>query len=73
MQDKLFKELERPSQGRVEKGIGELDLKNWKARQDIITDSLWIIPEREKTSCQTPCLYGVPHREENSRVHAERE
>lgn len=28
--------------------FNDIDLKNWK-ESEILTDSLWIIPEREKT------------------------
>jgi len=33
----------------AKKKINELDMKNWKEYDDIITDSLWIIDKRDKT------------------------
>ena len=29
--------------------INDLNLKNWKEYQDLLTDSLWIISERDKS------------------------
>jgi hypothetical protein len=40
--------------------INDLNLNNWKEYQDIITDSLWIIGERDKSGTKeiiTEILY----------------
>lgn len=38
--------------------INDLDLKNWKEYQDIITDSLWIIGERDKSDSHKGDYHG---------------
>lgn len=38
--------------------INDLDLKNWKQYQDIITDSLWIIGERDKSGAHKGDYHG---------------
>ncbi|RME61131.1 MAG: DNA methylase [Candidatus Dadabacteria bacterium] len=38
--------------------INDLNLNNWKQYQDIITDSLWIIPERDKTGAHRGDYHG---------------
>ena len=30
-------------------GINDLNLKNWKEYDDILTDSLWVMGERDKS------------------------
>lgn len=46
--------------------INDLDLKNWKNYGEIITDSLWLIPERDKSGAHTGKYWGnfipqIPH------------
>lgn len=46
--------------------VNDLNLKNWKQYEDILTDSLWIIPERDKTGAHTGEYHGnfipqIPH------------
>jgi len=38
--------------------ITDLNLKNWKEYKDIITDSLWIIPTRDKSGAHTAEYHG---------------
>jgi len=38
--------------------INDLNLKNWKEYQDIITDSLWIIGERDKSGAHRGDYHG---------------
>jgi len=38
--------------------INDLDLRNWKKYQDIITDSLWIIGERDKSGSHRGDYHG---------------
>jgi len=38
--------------------INDLDLKNWKQYQDIITDSLWVIDERDKSGAHKGDYHG---------------
>lgn len=38
--------------------INDLNLKNWKEYQDIITDSLWVIGERDKSGAHTGDYHG---------------
>lgn len=38
--------------------INDLDLKNWKEYQDLLTDSLWIINERDKTGAHNNAYHG---------------
>lgn len=38
--------------------INDLDLKNWKKYQDILTDSLWIIPERDRSGAHSGGYHG---------------
>lgn len=38
--------------------INDLDLKNWKDYKEIITDSLWLIPERDKSGAHTGKYWG---------------
>lgn len=38
--------------------INDLDLKNWKQHQDIITDSLWVIGARDKSGAHTGDYHG---------------
>jgi len=38
--------------------INDLDLKNWKKYQDIITDSLWILGERDKSGSHRGDYHG---------------
>lgn len=40
------------------KRINDLDLKNWKKHDDIVTDSLWIIPERDHTGAHSSHYHG---------------
>lgn len=58
MQKKLFTDAEGPLDHAWHGSIAELDLKNWKAFPEIITDSLWLIPERDKTGAHTGYLHG---------------
>lgn len=58
MQKGLFNEPKRFSGRRVSEGLGGLDLKNWKTLGDVITDSLWVIPERDKGGAHTGYLHG---------------
>jgi len=39
-------------------GINDLNLNNWKEYRDIITDSLWIIPERDKSGAHKGDYHG---------------
>jgi len=39
-------------------GINDLDLKNWKDYHDLITDSLWIINERDKSGSHKGDYHG---------------
>lgn len=46
--------------------INDLNLKNWKEYEDILTDSLWIISERDKSGAHTGEYHGnfipqIPH------------
>jgi len=56
MQEKLFTEVRRISE--VSDATQELDLNNWKANTEIITDSLWLIPERDRGGAHTGYLHG---------------
>lgn len=38
--------------------INDLDLKDWKNHQEIITDSLWLIPERDNSGAHTGKYWG---------------
>jgi DNA modification methylase len=38
--------------------INDLDLKNWKEYQDLLTDSLWIIGERDKSGLHKGDYHG---------------
>jgi len=38
--------------------INDLNLNNWKEYQDIITDSLWIIGERDKSGAHRGDYHG---------------
>jgi len=38
--------------------INDLDLKNWKGYQDILTDSLWLIGERDKSGAHNNSYHG---------------
>lgn len=38
--------------------ITDIDLKNWKEYPDILTDSLWLFPERDNTGMHTPEYWG---------------
>lgn len=38
--------------------ITDLNLKNWKDYQDIITDSLWLIGERDKSGAHKGDYHG---------------
>jgi len=38
--------------------INDLNLKNWKEYQDILTDSLWIIGERDKSGAHKGDYHG---------------
>lgn len=58
MQEKLFSEGRWFSHGKGPDATQELDLKNWKANTEIITDSLWLIPERDKSGAHTGYLHG---------------
>jgi len=58
MQQKLFTEVRWISHGDSPDATEELDLKNWKANTEIITDSLWVIPERDKSGAHTGYLHG---------------
>lgn len=58
MQSKLFKDTERAFQRTALSDVADLDLKNWKALDHIITDSLWVIPERDKSGAHTGYLHG---------------
>lgn len=40
------------------KNINDLNLNNWKDYKDIITDSLWIIPERDKAGAHKGDYHG---------------
>ncbi|MBI2945400.1 MAG: DNA methyltransferase [Candidatus Wallbacteria bacterium] len=46
--------------------VNDLDLKNWKQYEEIVTDSLWIIPERDSTGVHRGDYHGnfvpqIPH------------
>jgi len=38
--------------------ITDIDLKRWKEYPDILTDSLWLFPERDSTGMHTPEYWG---------------
>jgi DNA modification methylase len=38
--------------------ITDIDFKKWKEYQDILTDSLWLFPERDNTGMHTPEYWG---------------
>jgi hypothetical protein len=38
--------------------MGDIDLKRWRDYSDIITDSLWLLPERERGGAHTAWLHG---------------
>ncbi len=38
--------------------INDLNLKNWKEYEDVLTDSLWIIGERDKSGAHTGNYHG---------------
>lgn len=38
--------------------INDLNLKNWKEYQDILTDSLWILSERDKSGAHRGDYHG---------------
>jgi len=38
--------------------INDIDMKRWKEYDDIITDSLWIIPSRDNSGMHTPEYHG---------------
>jgi len=42
----------------MKKRINDLNLKNWKQYKDILTDSLWIIPERDRSGAHTAEYHG---------------
>ena len=44
--------------------FNDIDIKNWK-NSEVWTDSLWIIPQRDKTGKQTGFYHGsfVPQKE----------
>lgn len=48
------RERTRPVPGRV----NDLDLRNWKQYDEILTDSLWIIPERDSTGAHKGDYHG---------------
>lgn len=46
--------------------INDLDLKNWKEYKEVITDSLWLISERDKSGAHNNAYHGnfipqIPH------------
>ncbi len=46
--------------------LNDLDLKNWREYEDIITDSLWLIPERDRSGAHLADYHGnfvpqIPH------------
>jgi hypothetical protein len=58
MQRKLFGEATKPGRARTAEHIGDFDLKDWRSFPDVWTDSLWIIPERDKTGAHSGHLHG---------------
>src|SRR3990172_13396419 len=58
MQKKLFEELEVGYEADELLGVLETGANNWKSLQHIATDSLWIIPERDKSGAHTGYLHG---------------
>jgi len=38
--------------------INDIDLKKWKEYPDVLTDSLWLFPERDSTGMHTPEYWG---------------
>jgi hypothetical protein len=38
--------------------LNDLDLKNWREYEDIITDSLWLIPERDRSGAHLADYHG---------------
>ncbi|MFH1170206.1 MAG: DNA methyltransferase [Candidatus Vogelbacteria bacterium] len=44
--------------GQVKTKINDLDLDNWKGYQDIFTDSLWLIGERDKSGAHNNAYHG---------------
>ncbi|MFN3561796.1 MAG: DNA methyltransferase [Chloroherpetonaceae bacterium] len=53
-------EQEQPSKKKKRKQnpINDLDLDNWKSLTDIWTDSLWLIPSRDKSGAHTAEYHG---------------
>ena len=46
--------------------FSDIDVNQWKAYDDVITDSLWLIGNRDKTGAHTAELHGnfipqIPH------------
>ena len=40
--------------------INDLNLKDWKGYDDILTDSLWLIGERDKSGAHNSLYHGKP-------------
>jgi len=47
-----------PVKKQLSQGLNDLDLKRWKEYGDIITDSLWLFPERDDSGRHCPEYWG---------------
>jgi len=47
-----------PSERKPARKINDLDLKRWKDYDEIITDSLWMIPERDRSGAHSGDYHG---------------
>src|SRR5258708_33216438 len=57
---------ERPGRPSGDRAVNDLDLEAWKDYPEIITDSLWMIPERDSTGNHSADYHGnfipqIPH------------
>ncbi|QUW03974.1 DNA methylase [Chloracidobacterium validum] len=54
-----FEEQRHEAKGKKKQNpINDLDLENWKSLTDIWTDSLWLIPSRDKSGAHTAEYHG---------------
>ena len=57
------KTIALPSKKKIEKAslkqaLNDLDLESWREYQDIVTDSLWLIPERDRSGAHLADYHG---------------
>ena len=57
---------DRPGRTAGDRAVNDLDLEAWKDYPEIITDSLWMIPERDSTGVHSGDYHGnfipqIPH------------